>query len=688
MRTLLACLFAVIGMSFASAQNTPSPNFNLMPWPAKLQAGTGQLMITSPFSVAFTGYSEPRLHRAVDRAVSTLSVQTGIPLQTSAGEASTATLVIHVDHASAEVQKLGEDESYQLQVAPTQVHLSAPNPLGVIRGLQTFLQLVQLTPTGFAAPAVQIDDSPRFPWRGLMLDVCRHWQPIDVVYRTLDGMEAVKMNVFHWHLSENQGFRIESKKFPKLQEMGSDGNYYTQAQVKQVIEYARDRGIRVVPEFDIPGHTTSWFVGYPELASAPGPYTIERGWGVFDPAMDPTRDETYKFLEGFIGEMAGLFPDNFFHIGGDEVNGKQWNANAKIQAFMKSHNLKSNDELQAFFNKRVQAIVDKNHKTMIGWDEILNPDLPKSIVIQSWRGPKSLAAAAQQGYRGLLSSGYYLDLMQSAEQHYSVDPLTGPSASLSPEETKRILGGESCMWTEWVSPENIDNRIWPRNAAIAERLWSPADIHDVNSMYARMYVVSDRIAWLGLKHQSNPWKMLQRLSQGEQVSSVKVLADAVEPVKGYEREQTQKYTQFTPLNRLVDSTHPESQVGRTFADLTDALLSGKATATDKAQLRSILIAWRDNDARLQPVFQTSFLLTEVAPASHDLAALGSAGLQALDYLDQHSPSPESWRTEQLTLIEQASKPRGEVALVGVPSVRKLVEATAQASTASASPASK
>ena len=677
MRTLLGLVLAVIAlMSFGSAQ-TATGSLNLMPWPANIQTTGGQFLIVNPFHVAITGYSEPRLQRAVRRMVTTLSRQTGIPLQSDTVEASKASFVVHVDHASAEVQKLGEDESYQLEVTPNGIKLSAADPLGAIRGLQTFLQLVQNTPQGFAAPAVQIQDSPRFPWRGLMLDVCRHWQPIDVVYRTLDGMEAVKMNVFHWHLSENQGFRVESKKFPKLQEMGSDGNYYTQAQVKEVIEYARDRGIRVVPEFDIPGHTTAWFVGYPELASGPGPYTIERGWGVFDPAMNPASEATYKFLEGFIGEMAGLFPDVFFHIGGDEVNGKQWDANPKIQAFMKSHNLKSNEELQAYFNKRVQAIVDRNHKTMIGWDEILNPDLPKSIVIQSWRGPKSLAAAAQQGYRGLLSSGYYLDLMDTAEQHYSVDPLSGPSANLSPDETARILGGESCMWTEWVSPENVDNRIWPRNAAIAERLWSPASVRDVNSMYARMYVLSDRMAWLGLEHQSNPWKMLQRLSAAQQVASVKVLADAVEPVKGYEREETQKYTQFTPLNRMVDSTHPESAVGRNFANLINTLLSGKASPADKAALRNILLAWRDNDAHLQSVLQSTSLLNDVAPVSHDLSALGAAGLQALDYLDSGSPSPDAWRAGQLTLLDEAAKPRGEVVLVGVAPIRKLVEATQQ-----------
>ena len=361
-------------------------------------------------------------------------------------------------------------------------------------------------------PAVSIDDSPRFPWRGLMIDAGRHFIPLDVLKRNLDGMAAVKLNVFHWHLSENQGFRIESKKFPKLQEMGSDGLYYTQAEVRDLIAYARERGIRVVPEFDMPGHSTAWFVGYPELASGPGPYQIERQWGVFDPAMDPTKEETYKFLDKFIGEMAGLFPDQFFHIGGDEVNGKEWDANPKIQAFKQAHGLKDNDDLQAYFNQRVQKIVAKHGKTMLGWDEILRPDLPKDIVIQSWRGPDSLAQAAKQGYRGLLSSGFYVDLMWSAERHYATEPLSGAAANLTPEEQKRILGGEACMWSEYVSPENIDSRIWPRTAAIAERLWSPQDVRDVNSMYQRMAVTSRWLDGLGLTHNSSYDPMLRRIA--------------------------------------------------------------------------------------------------------------------------------------------------------------------------------
>src|SRR2546428_5098202 len=531
-----------------------------MPMPANIKMGAGQLGVDPSFSVAISGHKEPRLQRTVEIFLDHLRRQTGmLPLDMKVSDSSTGTLLIHADSRSKEVQELGEEESYRLEITSSGAKLNAPTTLGVMRGLQTFLQLVETTPAGFAAPAVNIDDKPRFPWRGLMIDAGRHFMPLDVIKRNLDGMAAVKLNVFHWHLSENQGFRVESKKFPKLHEMGSDGLFYTQDEIRDVIAYARERGIRVVPEFDMPGHSTAWFVGYPELASAPGPYQIERKWGVFDPAMDPTQERTYKFLDDFIGEMAGLFPDRYFHIGGDEVNGKQWDANPKIQEFKRSHGIKNNEELQAYFNRRVQEIVSKHGKTMVGWDEILRPDLPKNIVVQSWRGQESLAAAAKQGYRGLLSHGYYVDLMWSAERHYSFDPLGGAAANLSPEEKQRVLGGEACMWGEYVSPENIDSRIWPRTAAIAERLWAPQEIHDVNSMYQRMEKVSRKLDWLGLTHNSGYAPMLRRIAGSDDLSVLRVLADMVEPVKDYNRSELAAAdpTSADPLNRLVDAARPE-----------------------------------------------------------------------------------------------------------------------------------
>jgi hexosaminidase len=676
-RTILAVMLCALFASGVGAQAQQS--LNLMPLPAKVQMGSGQLLIGPTFSVSIAGRHEARLDRAVEIFLGQFGRQIGMPpIDMQVADSANATLVIQAAGGTKGVQEPGEDESYRLDISNSGAKLNAPSTLGVMRGLQTFLQLVQTTGAGFAVPAVLIEDSPRFAWRGLMIDVGRHFIPLDVLRRNLDGMAAVKLNVFHWHLSENQGFRIESKKFPKLQGTGSDGLYYTQDEVRGVIAYARERGIRVVPEFDMPGHATAWFVGYPELASGSGPYQIERQWGVFDPAMDPTREETYKFLDAFIGEMAGLFPDQFFHIGGDEVNGREWDANPKIQAFMRAHDLKDNNDLQAYFNQRVQKIVAKHGKTMLGWDEILRPGLPRSIVIQSWRGPDSLAQAAKQGYRGLLSSGYYVDLMWSAERHYSTEPLSGAASSLTPEEQKRILGGEACMWAEYVSPENIDSRIWPRTAAIAERLWSPQDVRDVNSMYQRLSVVSDWLDGFGLTHNSSYAPMLRRIAGTNDIAALKVLADVLEPVKDYTREETAPApaTSASPLNRVVDAVRPESATARQFADAVNELVGGTPKPGSEARIRKWLSGWRDKQVELQPQNVKSLLLKEVTPISQNLSALGAAGLAALDYLDRGEPAPAPWVAAQLALVEQASKPQAQLLIMVAPSVGRLIQASA------------
>jgi hexosaminidase len=652
------------------------PQLNLMPMPASVQPGSGQLAISQSFSVAVTGFHDAALDREIQRFQTQLSRQTGIPFRPKAG--SGAALGIHADHGREAVQKLGEDESYELTVASSSATLNAPTPLGVLRGLQTFLQLVEITPTGFAVPAVTIKDQPRFAWRGLMFDVSRHFIPVDVLKRNLDGMAAVKMNVMHWHLSDDQGFRAESRKFPRLTGMGSDGQFYTQEEIRDIVAYAHDRGIRVIPEFDIPGHSRSWFLGYPDLSSGPGPYTLEGGAAI-DPIMDPTRETTYKFLETFIAEMARLFPDAYFHIGGDEVDGKQWDANPKIQAFIHAHGMKNNQDLQAYFNQRLQKILAKNHKIMVGWDEILNPDLPKTIVIQSWRGQESLAAAAKQGYSGLLSYGYYLDLMWPAARHYAVDPMTMPdaAATLAPEEKARILGGESCQWAEWVTPENIDSHIWPRNAAIAERLWSPQSVTDVASMYARLNAVSLDLEWLGLTHRSARMHMLHRMAGPADISALRVLADVLEPVKDYNRWDDSKgpIDFHAPLNRMIDAVYPESDMARQFAGLVQTFLqSGAKDPATEAQIRSQLTIWRDNDARLHPLLEQSFLLQEDEPLSQNLSALGAAGLQALDYFDRSQPASDAWRTQQLALVELAKKPgaAGLLLMVAAP-VEQLID---------------
>ena len=671
MRNLFFLTTIFLRVSFTTAQ-TP-PQLNLMPMPATVQTGAGQLLVDQSFSVAVSGFHDASLDREVQRFGAQLSRQTGIPFRP---KSAPSTLQIRAHHGREAVQKVGEDESYDLTVTSAGAKLTAPNPLGIVHGLATFLQLVQVSPSGFAVPAVTIKDQPRFLWRGLLSDVSRHFIPLDVLERNLDGMTAVKMNVLHWHLSDDQGFRVESKKFPKLHEMGSDGLYYTQAEIRDFIAYAHDRGIRVIPEFDIPGHSRSWFLGYPELSSGPGPYTLEGGG--MAPIMDPTQEATYKFLDKFIAEMAKLFPDAYFHIGGDEVDGKQWDANPKIQSFIHAHGMKNNQDLQAYFNLRLQKILAKNHKTMVGWDEILHPDLPKTIVVQSWRGQQSLAAVAKQGYSGLLSFGYYLDLMWPAARHYAIDPMSDAAATLSPEQKGRILGGEACMWAEWVTPENVDSHIWPRNAAVAERLWSPQNVTDVHSMYTRLNAVSLYLEAIGLTHRSARMQMLQRMGGTADISALRVLADVVEPVKDYDRWDDSKgpIDFHAPLTRMIDAVSPESDTARQFRDLVETFIqSGYKDQVAETQIRAWLTAWRDNNAKLHALLDQSFLLREDAPLSADLSALGAAGLQSLDYLDKSQPSPDAWRAQTLARIEEAKKRKADLLLMPVASVQQLVEAT-------------
>jgi hexosaminidase len=651
------------------AQNSELP---IMPLPAHSQRGSGVFVVDRSIGVALEGYTEPRLERARDRFLERLSGETGILIWPTMGNNSK--IFVHTQGPSAEVQKLGEDESYHLKVTAEEVRLDAPNPLGVMHGLQTLLQLVQITSDGFVVPAVEIEDSPRFPWRGLMIDSGRHFMPVEVIKRSLNGMEAVKLNVFHWHLSEDQGFRIESLKHPLLQKDGSDGLYYTQGQIREVIAFAHERGIRVIPEFDMPCHTSAWFVGYPQLASGKGPYHIMREWGISDSGMDPTRESTYAFLDSFIGEMAALFPDTYFHIGGDECNGKEWDANVAIQNFKREHKMKNNAELQAYFTARVQKIVAKHGKIMEGWDEVLQPDTPKDVVIQSWRGQESLATAAREGYRGLLSYGYYIDLNQPASQHYAVDALGAGAATLSAEEKKRILGGEAAMWAEYVTPENIDSRIWPRTAAIAERLWSPQDVQDVESMYYRMGLVAEKLEYLDIQPRAVSRRMLRRMTGMENPSELMVLASVVQPPEGYERGTYGNDDSLMPLNRLIDAVPPESETARQFMLIAKRIAAGSASEGDWKQARENLTLWRDNDAQLQPILLRSKLTLELVPLSANLRLVAEVGLKALDRLQNHQTMTEAERSEALAFLKKSEKPQAVLVNMVAPAVAVLVQA--------------
>jgi hexosaminidase len=646
---------------------------NLMPMPASVTVQPGRLPVTATFSVATKGFVDDRLRNGVSRMIARLAGRTVLSLSYDlASNENTAALLIQTDRPGDTIPSIHENESYRLDINDKQARLTAPTVVGVLRGLETFLQLLDSDRDGYYLPAVTIQDQPRFPWRGLLIDIGRHFEPMEVLKRNIDAMAAVKLNVLHWHLTEDQGFRVESKKFPKLHTMGSDGLYYTQDQVREVIAYARERGIRVMPEFDIPGHSTSWLVGHPELGSAPGPYTIERRPGIFEPALDPTREEVYKFLNTFLGEMAALFPDAYLHIGGDENEGKQWDRNPKIQAFMKEKGIKDNHALQAYFNQRLLKILQKHGKKMIGWDEILQPELPKDVVIHSWRGTKALADAAKKGYEGILSNGYYIDLIFPASQHYVSDPLPADS-DLTPEQAKHILGGEATMWGEWVTPETIDSRIWPRTAAIAERLWSPRSVNDIDSMYRRLAVLSIQLEELGLTHKRNQDMMLRRLVRGDNIGPLKTLVSVIEPVKEYRRYELRPQIMLNPLTGVVDATTPDSVTGRQFSAMVrDFLKDGPRYQLYRAELSQTLAQWQASGTQLEPVIDRSSALKEIQPLARNLTQLGETGLQAIAYLSSRMPPPPGWREASLKKLDEAAKPYAALEFVVVAAVKDLV----------------
>ena len=660
-RLVWGAVAAAMMTSIAVAQNAPAQTEfvnTLMPQPARLSVGSGRLALASGFAVSVDKFQDDRLDGAIAWAMRRLAMQTGFVIPDAAAGA-TGTLLITVDGAGEAVQGVDEDESYSLVITPQSAHLHAATDVGAMRGMETILQLVQSDGQGFWLPAVSIQDAPRFKWRGLMIDCSRHFEPVGVIERTLDAMAAVKMNVFHWHLSDDQGFRMESKVFPKLTGEGSDGMFYTQDQAKEVVAYARSLGIRVVPEFDMPAHSTSWMAGYPELASAQGPFTVGHNFGVFDATMDPTKKTTYQFLDKFIGDMAALFPDAYMHIGGDENNGKEWNQNPDIQKFMQAHDLKDAPALQAYFNQQLLKILTKHNKKMIGWDEILTPELPKDIVVQSWRGFDSLSAGAKQGYQGILSAGYYLDHIDSAADHYRVDPVPATS-DLTPEQAARILGGEACMWSEYVDPQVIDSRIWPRTAAIAERLWSPQSVDNVDDMYRRLWVESLRIEGLGLTQISQEDASLRALAGTQQTDSLRVLATVLQPVNFDTRaswSESHGVTTDAPFDHLVDALPPDPPSRHDFDEMVSTYLQDPAARPDQeTALTNMFHSWIAAQPELLQLMNGAPLLAPAVPRAQQLAALGAMGAEAVAYLSSGTPAPSGWKEQQFAILDDAAQP--------------------------------
>jgi len=449
-------------------QKAQVPNqecLSLMPCPKQLLKGQGSFLLTKSPKLFISGMSEKRRKSAIKRLTEQLEKIPNYNFQDFIIINDVGLADINLDIKSNAQQtksnrlpKLGDDESYQLSITQKGISIVAQSDFGALHGLTTLVQLIALpdpepemaSKLQLQLPVVTIVDEPRFKWRGLLIDSVRHFIPLSTIKRQLDGMAAAKLNVFHWHLTDDQGWRIESKTYPKLHQLASDNLYYTQQEIKDLVTYASNLGIRVVPEFDLPGHASAIAVAYPELMAEQKSYVMERHWGVFEPLLDVTNPNVYKFIDTVVSELTNLFPDEYLHIGGDEVNPKQWENNSNIKALIAKNDMKNMYDVHSFFNAKLQTILAKHQRKMMGWDEVLHKDLSQDIVVQSWRGLQSVNTIASSGYQAILSAGYYIDQPQPTHYHYRNDPMANVSLSdEKPGKIRQITIKTDEKWHTW-----------------------------------------------------------------------------------------------------------------------------------------------------------------------------------------------------------------------------------------------
>jgi len=693
-KLLLFCQF-LCAAAITCAQTTPLTN--LMPMPKSLVFSTSEFNVKPNFTVSVKAdATDTILYAAVNRAYQTLNRKTGLYFGqqyiTPGDKSDTAALVVAVKQKAPII--LGGDESYTLTITPKQINLAANTTAGALHGLETIIQLTTSNNQGYYLPAVTINDAPRFLWRGLMIDVARHFIPLDVVKRNIDAMAAVKMNVLHLHLSDDEGFRIESKIYPDLQRKGSLGDYYTQVQIKDLVKYAQARGITIVPEFDMPGHTTSWLAGHPELAAAPGPYqpgprfkmtnTDGKPMGLMDimkmittaptPSFDPSKESTYLFLDKFFGEMAALFPSPYIHIGADENNGVAWKTNPAIAAFMKKNNMADTHALQAYFVKRVSQLLAKHHKKTLGWEELFSTDLPKDVAVQVWSNPTFAGKALAHGNKILVSRGFYLDVFMPAYVHYN--NVTIPD-SVGAGNTSLFTGGEAAQWSEAVDKDNIETRIWPRAAAIAERLWSPAAVKDVPDMYRRLFAVSNELDGLGVQHVGNYTRALRRLTGGQDITALKTVTDVLSPIKGYKKlfarmtKPASASYQTAPLTAISDIIFVDSEVKRHFRKLVADYLQTKDATTEQA-IRNQLTAWQNHRPALEPLLQNMPNSADIDAFSKELVIASNIGLEALNNLTAGKTPSADWIKQKTDELATAKTVYGEAGLDIIAEIEGLV----------------
>ena len=628
---------------------------NLMPLPHKLLPGSGY---TPLGRLETKGAASPRLASAVSRFERRLASIAG---GSASGDPEQGRVRLDiVSGPASEYPALGDDERYRIDISRGRIHIEAPAEWGVLRALATLAQLVCRNGEEHCFPHCDVEDAPRFAWRGLMIDTARHFISIGTLERTLDVMEFYKLNVLHLHLSDDQGFRFLGTAYPELADRHGR---YTQKELDALVRRAAARGIRVVPELDVPGHSGSWLAAHPEWGIGERVSAVSRRYGVHPCCLDPDNQDAMRAVATIFRELAQVFPDSHAHFGGDEVtlpDGRDASA------------------MQAAFNVRMVEILRGLAKSPVAWDEVIQPDLPRSVVIQSWRDKAARGRALRAGFDTIYSAPYYLDLFYPADLHYAFDPETDAELDLAGDprlahardgllalsrrwdvETSgrvgggggRVLGGEACLWTELVTDELLDTRLWSRMPAIAERFWSPADVRNTDDMYRRLAATHATLARMGMVDLGATVR--ERLTRAglslEDTDGLMPLIEMLEPVKWYARllggqgstpgavNSERPYDADTPLDRVVDCIPPESLAARRVADLRD-----------EDRLRELVAGWRSQRDQVERCSGRR-IVEELTVASETLVTLA-------EQLDAHLCGHEA------RVPDAAFEPHGEYML--------------------------
>ncbi|HET7331235.1 family 20 glycosylhydrolase [Dyella sp.] len=470
-----------LGLSIIVASTQAVAEITIIPKPQQIEAGEGSYQLD-----AKTGIDAPEGARAAEIAFflrQAIHAQTGIELSRSPHA--------HGIELAIDPTVKGE-EAYRLVVTPRGVIIQASSDKGLFWGVQTLRQLLPLQrASAVQVPAVHIEDAPAFGYRGFMLDVGRHFYPVSFIKKQLDLLSYYKINTFHWHLTEDQGWRIQIHRYPKLTEVGAwrteadgsrYGGYYTQNEIREVVEYARARNITVIPEIEMPGHSVAALASYPEFSCTQQPLSVPITWGVFKDIYCVGNPNTFTFLQHVLDETMALFPSPYVHIGGDETPKDRWKACGACQALMREQGLKDEEGLQSYFIKRMQSYVAGKGKTLIGWDEILEGGADKHAIIEIWRGDDEARKALANGNRVIVAGPFYLDApldVLTVKKIYGTDITGRTSDSAAPEDEAvfhqhraQILGGEAPLWSERANPFNAESKMYPRLLALAENLWT------------------------------------------------------------------------------------------------------------------------------------------------------------------------------------------------------------------------